>query len=100
MKRPAAVGAAGADQAMSGPVVHTGAGAAPAGRVAGIAKARRPLSAKPSPVHKKTAEVPRRFISSAVREKATSPQAARSSETIRVPGGFQITPAIAQYLPG
>ena len=34
MKRPAAVGAAGVDQAMSGPVVHTGAGAAPVGKVA------------------------------------------------------------------
>jgi hypothetical protein len=35
MKRLAAVGAAGVDRALSGPVVHTGAGAAPAGKVAG-----------------------------------------------------------------
>jgi hypothetical protein len=34
MKRLAAVGAAGVDRALSGPVVHTGAGAAPAGKVA------------------------------------------------------------------
>lgn len=34
MKRPAAVGAAGVDRALSGPVVHTGAGAAPVGKVA------------------------------------------------------------------
>jgi hypothetical protein len=34
MKRLAAVGAAGVDRALSGPVVHTGAGAAPVGKVA------------------------------------------------------------------
>ena len=33
MKRLAAVGAAGVDRASSGPVVHTGAGAAPAGKI-------------------------------------------------------------------
>jgi hypothetical protein len=34
MKRLAVVGAAGVDRALSGPVVHTGAGAAPVGKVA------------------------------------------------------------------
>jgi hypothetical protein len=33
MKRLAAVGVAGVDPAMSGPVVHTDAGAAPVGKV-------------------------------------------------------------------
>jgi hypothetical protein len=42
MKRPAAVGAAGVDRALSGPVVHTGAGAAPVGRVADKEGGRQP----------------------------------------------------------
>ena len=42
MKQLAAVGAAGVDRALSGPVVHTGAGAAPVGKVADKEGGRQP----------------------------------------------------------